>query len=270
MARSEFVECESRQDVDEILKELESPSRLEMGTYTTGLRFVGVAHGLRAVLKLARESDETGWRDLALSLEYLLGAFRVRTAMKYPNGTWHDTNRACLLFAAALALQSKCVATWLADVMIASYTAGGPLKDWDHTPFETLALRLACSVKGISPIRESARGPYADIYDELLSATDITATQEALSELVIKRVCLVSESYSDAPPFMWPPFDLFPVDILAVLTVNHSGIPKFDFGCLESPLCDPSIPFPYVKDDLVDRVIARVASQFPLTGVAWN
>ena len=64
-------------------------------------------------------------------------------------------------------------------------------------------------------------------------------------------------------------FDLFPVDLLAILMVNHSGIPRFDFGPLESPLCDPPLPFPFEPEPLARRVLERVAEQHEVPDVSW-
>ena len=106
-------------------------------------------------------------------------------------------------------------------------------------------------------------------YDGLVEAESAEDAQRELDRLVVERVRLVSPSFADYPPFEWSPFDLFPVDLLAILMVNHSGIPRFDFGPLESPLCDPPLPFPFEPEPLARRVLERVAEQHEVADVSW-
>jgi len=250
-------------------RELSSPSKNEKGVFANRLNVNSHFIGQSAVKQVLAGEITNGWKDIAVALEMKLVSFQIRAAMGFPNFSWSDTNRACLLLSTAIALQSEPVAKWLADLIVSSYRGHGPLKDWNVSPFEGLALRHAFSVHGSSagPLPRSQVLP--QFYDELLAAENLEATQTALDRVTLERVRLVSDSYVDYPPFQFSPFDLFPVELLAELMIRHSGIPKFGFGVLESPLCDPPLPFPHVRDPLVDRVLARVKTLLPIADVAW-
>lgn len=250
-------------------KELSRPTDRELGVYVVQLELLTHGFGTRGTIELLSGSIESGWHDVARSLQAYLASFKIRAAMGFPHYSGCDTVHACLLLCTAIALQSEAVAKWLAELIVSSYQNQGPLKRWEYSAFEPLALRLACSVQGIAPGQLPRGKKLPDLYDRLVQAEDAQATQAALSQLALERVQLVSDAYIDYPPFQYSPFDLFPVEILAHLMVRYSGIPKFDFGVLESPLCDPPLPFPHEKDLLVDRVIARAKALLPIADVEW-
>ena len=246
-----------------------SPSRLEFGVYVHDIQSKSLSLDALATITLNEGSHDNGWQLLNRSLQFNLASFRIAAAMGFPRSSWCDANHACLLLATAIALQSRPVATWLAKLITDSYANGGPLREWDVSPFEPLMVRLAGGVEGGKPLRVEPAETLPEFYDALLEAESADDAQGVIDRLVVERVRLVSTSFSDYPPFEWSPFDLFPVDLLAILMVNHDGIPRFDFGPLESPLCDPPIPFPFEPDPLVQRVLARVAEKHDLADVTW-
>lgn len=251
-------------------KELIEQTDRELGVYVGTLELLTPAVGLQGTLELMDGSIDSGWRTISHSLRMYLASFRIRQAMGFPNYDGGDTTWACLLLCTATALQSQAVAEWLADLIISSYQKKGPLKHWEASPFIPLALRLASSVQGVELGSLPRAKKHPELYDELLAAEDAEATQAAISKLAVERVKLVSDAYIDFPPFQHTPFDLFPVEILAHLMVRYSGIAKFDFGVLESPLSDPPLPFPHAPDPLVERIMARTKTLLPIADVDWE
>ena len=270
-------------NVEAIERELNAPTPKEKGVFANRLNLGAHSLSVFSVLQLLNGEIKAGWKEMARSLQFELASFKIRAAMGFPNYSWMDTNRACLLLCAAIALQSESVAKWLAELIVSSYHKQQeqqqqrqqkqrkkiPLSDWDVSPFEPFALRQACYVQGIVPKQLPRSKRLPEFYDELVAAPDLDATQRAIDKLALERVQLVSESYVDYPPFEQAPFDLFPVDLLAHIMVVHSGIPKFDFGALESPLCDPPLPFPHEKDPLVERVMERAKAILTVADVQW-
>ena len=249
-------------------QELKSPSEHHFGVLRHRLTSLSISTGTFAVIA-SSSGNSDAWQLLNRSLQYNLASFQVAAAMGFPRAGWCDANHACLLLATAITLQSRPVATWLAKLITGHYAAGGPLRDWEVSPFEPLMVHLAGGVEGGRPLRVAPSEYLPGFYDGLVEAESAQDAQRELNRLVVERVRLVSPSFADYPPFEWSPFDLFPVDLLAILMVNHSGIPRFDFGPLGSPLCDPPLPFPFEPDPLARRVLDRVAEQHDVADVSW-
>lgn len=266
--------CESndsriRLDIQKVETEIKSPSKLELGVYANRLEGLSRSVGIDALVQLCGRTSPDAWQLLNRSLQYNLASFQVAAAMGFPRAGWCDANHACLLLATAITLQSRPVGTWLAKLITGHYAAGGPLRDWEVSPFEPLMVHLAGGVEGGRRLRVEPSEYLPGFYDGLVEAESAEDAQRELDRLVVERVRLVSPSFADYPPFEWSPFDLFPVDLLAILMVNHSGIPRFDFGPLESPLCDPPLPFPFEPEPLARRVLERVAEQHEVADVSW-
>lgn len=268
-----------RRDIGRIIQELQRPSEIEMGVCSGCFKFLGTYLGERAIHSLWEAESDHGWSLLAQSLEYLLASFKIRHAIGFPNGTPIDTDNAGKLLATAIALQSKPVATWVADVLLTSYQAPPRkhqrherqvLKGWTETGLAPLALFLAGCIHADRAVKPEPAEKFGDIYEALLAAEDLESTQAALDEFVINRALLTCEVYNPYPPFEWAPFNLFPVDALAILMVKYSSIHRFNFGGMESPLCDPPLPFPFERMPLVDQVLARVAEAQSVADVQWG
>ncbi len=253
---------------DAIQAELRKPTAKEKGVYIGRCSTIAARYGLDSCL--ANSSPNQNFSEaLGRSLHFKLVSFKIRSSINFPNHCWQDTNSACQLFCTAIALQCEPVAKWLAKLLTDSFLTGKPLQNWTVSPFETFSLRMAFQVMGKSCPKLPPAEVFPDFYDELCAASDAEATQAALDKIVIERVRLVSTAYTEYPPFEYSPYDLFPIDLLAHLMVRYSGIPKFSFGPLESPLCDPPLPFPHVRDPLAERVVERCKSLLNLPDVDW-
>ena len=98
------------------------------------------------------------------------------------------------------------MATWLAKLITGHYAAGGPLRNWEVSPFEPLMVHLAGGVEGGRRLRVAPPEYLPEFYDGLVEAESAEDAQRELDRLGVERVRLVSPSFADYPPFEWSPW----------------------------------------------------------------
>lgn len=246
--------------------ELASPTKSRFGVYSSRLQLIASSLGRVALLQI-HEGVPHGWVTMATVLEHLLGAFKVRHAAGFPARSWCDTNHLCQLFAVSQILDGNGGSSWLRNEVATG--PGQPYLDWDETSFETLILGVVESQSG--RLVTAAGQIEASGYAGLWRADNAKEFARALAEFDVFRGSLIDASQMDYPPFEFAPFDLFAVDVLVMMKMK--GISLNDLhsppAFLRSPINSPPHPFPFVRDPLVNRVLAAVQSERKVPSVSW-
>ena len=110
-------------------------------------------------------------------------------------------------------------------------------------------------------------GRYQRVFDKW-SSTDELA--EAISDICDLH-CEESFDVGSYPMFVYPPYNIFPVEILALLRVRSDlGLktPVIDHPLLRSALCSPPKIVPVIQDELLDAAVEFVRRDFP--GIALD
>ncbi len=185
-----------------------------------------------------------------------------------PRCSISDTAIACSLFCTALTYNYGAVRDWLAALLINSNENSGGLTDLDLTPFSLLAIQLASQHLGIKVKSLPEAREHSQFYDSIMSIQSPAEMQATIEVLAIERGKLVLETQSNFPPFEHCPFDLWPVDLMAVAKLRFPEH-TFTYGVLESPLCHPPTPLPFASDPLVERILARCRETMTIPDVDW-
>ncbi len=252
-------------------KELSEPTPMEFGVYVAGCASLAVSSAKLALQEFSNSKIVEGWKLISDALIYKLTEFKIKYALGFPCADPGVLNDASLLLATSLAINSRDVGEWTAQFILE--TEANPkfmLRPKEPNEFLCLCYLYAAEVCG-SGSKKVWRNAIDDgFYSPLWNATSIEETQEAIGSVAITRAKLCLESLCDFPPFALPPFNLFPVDILAILRMQDFENVEFDSGGLESALCHPPVELPWKKPTTVERIEARVREKYDFPTVDWK
>lgn len=257
--------------VSKIEKELTLPTENEFGVYLASLNALAVAKGKEAIKSFNDLRTIDGWRQIAECLTHTLTEFKIEYALRFPHKSTLVMNRAALIYCTAIVLKSREVAEWTANFIVETeMSSRSKIRPAHPNAFEYLCYQFAsetCSVKS-QPIWGQSLS--ASLYGPLLHANGIDEAQAAIGPAVVARASLTLPTLSDQPPFEWPPFSLFPIDILAILIMRHSDQFELDFGCIESPLCHPPVALNWEKPDIVQQIEVRIREEHEYPEIDWR
>lgn len=257
--------------VSKIERELTQRSENEFGVYLVGCSALAHAKGKQAIKEFSNLRTADGWRRIAESLIYSLTEFKIDYALRFPSKSSLEMDRAGLIYCTAIVLKSREVAEWAANFIIETErNSKSKMRPVDPNAFQYLCYQFAsetCPAKS-QPVWGQALS--ASFYGPLLEARGIDEVQAAIGPAVVARAGLTLPTVSDETPFEWSPFNLFPVDILAILLMRHSDQIEFDFGCMESPLCHPPVELNWEKPEIVQRIEARIREEHEYPAIDWR
>lgn len=259
------------QRLEKVERELSAPSQVEFGAYITGCGSLSFLNAKLGIQEFAASRIEDGWKLISEGLIYKLTEFKIQFAMGFPCAYSGVFREAALVFATAIAIGSKEVRDWLAPFILETEAnLKSKLRPKEPDEFEYLCLLLAAEVCGVSSKQVWRDAMDASFYAPLWNATSAEEVQTALGPIAITRAKLCLESLCDYPPFEWPPFNLFPMEILAVLQMRKFDHLQFDFGGIESPLCHPPSELTWEKPAIIARVEARVRELYNYPTIEWK
>lgn len=265
------AEEESTRALMGIESELANPTVVEFGGYMVGCRRLAEAFAKLAIREFNESRIDAGWNYISDVLVFKLTEFKIAYAMRFPFKYTGIMADAALMFATSLALKQREVGEWTARFILE--TEADPkskMRPPDPNEFECLCYQFAAEVCGFSSKSVWRDTIQESFYAPLWNADSLEEAQAALGPVAVARAMLCFESFSDYPPFEWPPFNLFPIDILAILLMRHSDSIEFDFGCLESPLCHPPVELRWQKPGIVERIESRVREKYEFPTVDWK
>lgn len=276
------VHCDQRRK--KILKELENPSKhlwkhtapfiVDLGglaTWQTTVGAIAVCNG-----------NTTGWSQVRLGFLYHTWKIRCRFALedrekdnpkyKIRNPLFADIEPHCL--AQAIATGEDAFAHGLGQKLLANFQSyeGGDAFFY-HVPFRPLMLRLYALWTGADiPFRDDVPDPLGRYQQLIDNWQDAQAFHQSLLDACAYHCEQCFEDADMKHDFGWPPYDIFPVEILAIQRIRHDlGLPVLTIRhpLLESPLIHiPDMP-PPVHDDFLDRVKAGIRTIFLQVGDPW-
>ena len=212
-------------------------------------------HGALAILKGRVE----GWADIDLVLHYEWWHFRIEPG---DNGA---TN-AALALAHAMVFEEESMAGWLAERLIQSLDEDTFLgRSWQLAPFGAFMLKLWAMHRGLPDV--DVKRPHVSplgVYERVLE----TWAKPNELRLALGEACdyHLAQSWTAKgyPPFVRSPYQMFPVDILAIAIVRRDlglEMPKVEHPLLSTPLATPppreQRPRMKRPDPLLEQVIAK-------------
>lgn len=205
----------------------------------------------QAIAQILRD-DPAGWGLLNKVLHYTACKIEVDPGIV-------TVNEISLAILHALAFEAFSLASRLGAVLVHGQT-DPRVRGWEVSPLPRLALRL-CELAQRKPLSAVMHpGPTAASIDRLFDAwTDPTLLTAAIHGLCEWHLQESLESV-DYPCFGTPPYELFAVDVLAVLSVLRNvglGTTPPSHPLLDMPLARPPLPLPPVRDELLDLVRER-------------
>ena len=213
-------------------------------------------HGSLAIL----DGQAEGWADIDRVLHYHWWDMRIDTSMT-------TASAAALTIAHAMAFEEESMAEWLAERLIQSLDEentflGG---SWKLAPFGAFLLRLWAMYRGL---RESyvarphvaALGIYQSVLDAWSHPDQLRSALGAACDYHLAE----SRKVSGYPPFVYSPYQMFPVDMLAIAIVRRSQgleMPTVEHPLLSTPLAKlpPREQRPRMgrPDPLLEQVIQK-------------
>ena len=210
-------------------------------------------HGSLAIL----DGRIEGWADIDRSLHYEWWSIRIDTSMI-------AVPEAALTLAHALVFEEESMAEWLAERMISSLDDGA-FSCWHSATFGVFILKLWAIHRGLSDVNVtrpdvSALGVYQHVLDAWSNPAELRA---ALIEACDYHLAQ-SRTAMGYPPFVYSPYQIFPVDMLAIAVVRRGQgleMPAVEHPLLSTPLATPppreQRPRMKQPDPLLDQVIAK-------------
>ncbi|MCC6682160.1 MAG: hypothetical protein IT445_14760 [Phycisphaeraceae bacterium] len=178
------------------------------------------------------------------------------------------------------------IADWLAQRLVDAARGMHTTADLPRQPFEVFSVWFAAHRLGVSydSLREPLlRGyrqlaqrhgrrelmPSPGVYGELMQYW----ADDALIKTILMRVCdshVESTKYperneDEIPEFTWSPYDIFPVEILAILKQREAeGLknPSVDHPLMKTALADPPSNVTVANDEDLDVLITRIKQQY--------
>lgn len=209
-------------------------------------------HGARAVF----EGDVEGWANIDRSFNYLSVSARITSKLL-------QASFAASVVANAVVFGEDMTASALAARLIHSLEDRAIFPIWEYGSFGALMVKLWGLYQGLEVnIARSNLAPLG-VYQSILAGWhDDAALSRALSDACDYHLEQTLDR-SPYPEFVWPPYMLFPVDILVVGEIRRRlGLttPQVDHPLLNTPLA--KVPPPEQRprmgpDPLLDEVMAR-------------
>lgn len=220
--------------------------------------------GAREIL----DGNPDGWRAIQQCLMCRYWALRIG-AHRYDRDARPDrpnvdlVSNAALALVHAVALGNNDVSAWIGDRMVRSLDDGA-FGSWQHTPFEPFALKLWGMAVGreISYAGRGIRslGVYQGVLDAWNDAAGLERALYAACDYHLKN----ATPGAGFPEFQWPPYDLFPAEVLAIVEVRkrmRMDTPEIDHPLMRSPLASPPpLPVMFPRDALLEEAF-EVARQ---------
>ncbi len=213
------------------------------------------------------EGKSAGWEQIHRGAAYVwvhlkafIGAYHADTRKRKQNRVY--ANKAALNLAHLLAIGADREAQWLGARLLAS-TRDGSLGPWNITPFEPFMARLYARSNGapFEPTMEIADlGVYQPIFDDW-DKGNLKAQIAALCDYHVTRS---QEIDDDLPEFLGGPYDLIPIEILALRRARtrmglETSFP--DHPLLATPLARME-PMELPKDELFEAIDERVDEHY--------
>jgi|GEM_PF-3087338 len=230
-------------------------------------------------------ADTSGWKNLSLGLHYKSWGIRLRFALMDREGSYDRSPLTCSLLyseerephwlAEILATGEDTLANGLGKQLVQNFkrTGGGDKVYFYTVPFAPFMFKLYCLWVGQEvTFRDDVPDPLGP-YQSLIDAWN--DPDEFPKQLLKACDYHCEQTFDDPkgyPAFTWMPYNVFPVEILAIQRVRRDlGLPtpEIEHPLLESPLAHPPATLPEVHDELLDKVIAQVKVDFPEIGNPW-
>lgn len=190
-------------------------------------------HGSLAIL----EGQIEGWADIDRVLHYEWLGIRIE-----PDSSM--ATNAALTLAHAMVFEEDSMAEWLAERLIRSLDENTFLGgSWELAPFGSLILRLWAMSRGLPDVdvtrpHMAALGVYQRVLDTWSNSAELCSSLMEAYDYHLAQ----SRTEIGYAPFLRSPYQIFPVDMLAIAVVRRAQgleMPKVDHPLLSTPLATP-------------------------------
>jgi hypothetical protein len=268
-----FLFEDPRRRIEGWLRDAEQHSLRFDVTMCLKLRDLATWHGVSGTCSVLN-GDPSGWDQVHASFLYrgwsrrLVGALRENGQYAGSVFLWE----VALVLTHAIAFSEDSFADWLGSDLVTSFAArDGKYEGWKKTPFEPFAVKLYALWRNLGFALSSPDVCTLPAYEDLL----IHWQEPARFLIALRGACDYhvkrSVDRGGDPEFIWAPYDVFPVEILAIKRIRACQalpMPKIDHPIMDTPLA--SVPHRRMNfhDELLDRLVERARKELPI-GHPW-
>jgi hypothetical protein len=223
------------------------------------------------------DNQAQGWARMRRSLLRRAWAIRILIGLQ-DKGKYKEMSvqhiSLSLSLAHGLATQEDAYAEFLGNRVLKSITArDGKFTGWDLAPFEPFLMKLFALWKGTELKFDAVKVCPLGVYQEILDAWhDEGALAKAMTAVCDYHCVRAFDDPDGFPEFAWEPYNVFPVDILAIQRVRRDlGLktPTIEHPLLDTPLTKTPVTPPPVDDQVLATVRQRALDELPGIGDPW-
>jgi hypothetical protein len=212
--------------------------------------------------------NPAGWDDLRTCFDYYACGIRIITSFqdagKYG---WIAVMDVDTWLAFAIAFRIDSFANWLGERLLNSLKAKdgkfdlGPPSPFYRAfiPFYAVWKRIDFEINAIT---NDSLGIYQDVFDNWTHESGYLKAMQVACDYHVKQMH-EEKGYSE---FLGAPQDLLPVEILMIRRIREDhGLPnpEIDHPLMQTPLGKAPRTLPEVKDELLERVLAKAKKELP-------
>lgn len=244
------------------------------------LSWESMSKGAIAIL----DDDQDGWIEMRRGLLYDCWSARLRHAFIVHDNCFDEAGnpasaalfegKEALTFCHAIVTGDNHFAHGFGNQLLSNFekTDGGDKVFFYTMPFFPFVLKLYSHWIGkritFRPDVSNPLGRYQQTIDHWESPQPLASSLLDICDLH----CEEAVDRGGHPAFAYHPYNLFPVEILAILRIRQQlrlETPSVIHPLLDSPLRLPPTTIPQVDDPLLDRVMARFQNDFPAGANCW-
>jgi hypothetical protein len=271
-SRSTYIESKRGSLIKSIMDDLRNNSIDGVFSASLYLDRLAVIEGTVGAARIL-SSQEDGWTIMRTSLEYSSwvvriqrGLFSVGRISKGHNFSFPQ-NLSARCLAHAMSVHYDSFADLCGRIMVSFDENDNNLYNHWFMPFEPFMVKLFATWKAIHKGASVLNPPVNTVYDNVFASwEDEPLLSKALYNICDYHVEHSVEGKHAHAEFVVPPYNLFPIDILAIKRVREDlklSWPSVSHPLLETPLARPPIASTIPNNEIIDRLQTVVPQVLP-------
>ncbi len=221
-------------------------------------------------------NDQSGWREIATSLEYLSWNERTLVSMlEKGKAKSIQVVHSIFVLLHAICTGEEEIAIWFGSRLMSAFQKRDErITGWKEVSLYSFALHLFAKWRKLPFAYSQADAIKLGVYQELLDGWDNGTTFAnclvAACDYHVEQA--FDDSEQDTQDFFYTLYNLFPVEILAIKRIRKLqglSMPEIDHPLMKTSLANPPEQIPSSQDDILKEVILKVCKDFAITN-SWK